>query len=40
MPEDTQGLRKQLSDDDLIRVLDEAPAGIYDTPPLPTRSFD
>jgi len=30
MPEDTQELRKQLSDDDLKQVLDIAPAGIYD----------
>jgi pyoverdine/dityrosine biosynthesis protein Dit1 len=30
MPEDTQVLRKQLSDDDLKQVLDKAPAGIYD----------
>jgi hypothetical protein len=30
MPEDTQALRKQLSDDDLKQVLNEAPAGIYD----------
>ncbi len=30
MPEDTQILRKQLSDNDLKQVLDEAPAGIYD----------
>ena len=55
MPEDTQALRKQLSDEDLKQVLDEAPSGIYDprswaywnlvigrydTPPLPTRSFE
>ena len=30
VPEDTQVLRKQLSDNDLKQVLDEAPAGIYD----------
>ncbi len=30
MPEDTQALRKQLTDDDLKQVLDVAPAGIYD----------
>ncbi len=30
MPEDTEVLRKQLSDDDLKQALDEAPAGIYD----------
>ena len=30
MPEDTDALRAQITDDELRELLDQAPAGIYD----------